>query len=376
MEQMHLMYGLDQMGIQVSGRIIILYNVISSNQGVYTVTVTKEQCTTSGLITLTVKPKPSAPIITGGGDICNGSAVTLVANGCPSGNVIWSNNSIGNSITVTKTGAYYAICKVGNCSSEASNIVSINTGTRPTPPTISANKTTLCDGEFGTITATNCNGVVKWSNGATTTVINVVSAGTYTATCTNGCGTSDASNPIVIVTSTKPVAPVISASKTQPCSSELVTLTASGCNGNVVWNNGSAGTQIPGGVGIYSARCVNICGTSEASNIIVISPSLPPTPPIIIANKTQICGSELATLTAVNCNGTVTWNNGTTGTQISVGAGTYSARCIGSCGTSVASNEIIISSSPVTSAPTITSNKTVVCGSELATLTAVNCNVQ
>src|SRR5690606_33714685 len=68
--------------------------------------------------------------------------------------------------------------------------------------------------------------------------------------------------------------------------------------------------------------------------------------------------------------GTLTWSNGATGSPILVGAGTYTATCVSPCGSSAVSTPIVIGTGPTPSVPTVIASKTVLCGTETATLTA------
>src|SRR5690606_37948781 len=122
------------------------------------------------------------------------------------------------------------------------------TSDKPAAPILSANKLTVCAEEKATLTAAGCAGTVTWSTGATGNSIEV-GAGTYTATCSTGCGTFVSSVSISIGTSDKPAAPQVSADRTAVCAAELVTLTASGCAGNITWSNGATGSSIQVGAG-------------------------------------------------------------------------------------------------------------------------------
>lgn len=61
-----------------------------------------------------------------------------------------------------------------------------------------------------------------------------------------------------------------------------------------------------------------------------------------ISGSGSVCPGQTVQLTASGCSGTVNWNNGASGTAISVGAGTYSATCTASGCTSGNSGTITI----------------------------------
>ena len=79
----------------------------------------------------------------------------------------------------------------------------------------------------------------------------------YTATCTNTCGTSGNSNSITISNGAAPAAPSITSNKTDVCSAEKATLTATGCEGGTItWSAGAGvGVSKEVGAGTYTATC-------------------------------------------------------------------------------------------------------------------------
>ena len=76
--------------------------------------------------------------------------------------------------------------------------------TSPSPPTITAAKTSLLVNEVTTLTATNCNETLIYrSNGSIVSPINV-GVGTYTATCENNCGNSSGNSNSITISNTDP----------------------------------------------------------------------------------------------------------------------------------------------------------------------------
>ncbi|MBX2952377.1 MAG: gliding motility-associated C-terminal domain-containing protein [Leadbetterella sp.] len=346
---------------------------IQVGAGTYTATCTSG-CGTSNAsapVTIGTSAKPAAPSVSADkATVCDNEKATLTATGC-AGTITWST---GQTVSVIQVGAgtYTATCTTSCGTSAASVPVTIGTSDKPAAPSVSADKGTVCDGEKATLTATGCAGTVTWSTGQTVSVIQV-GVGTYTATCTTSCGTSAASTPVTIGTSDKPAAPSVSADKAAVCEGEKATLTATGCAGTVTWSTGATGVSIQVGTGTYTATCTSSCGTSLASAPVTIGTSDKPAAPSVSTNKGTVCDSEKATLTASGCAGTVTWSTGATGTSIQVGAGTYTATCTSSCGTSNASAPVTIGTSDKPAAPSVTADKATVCDSEMATLTATGC---
>lgn len=79
----------------------------------------------------------------------------------------------------------------------SSNSITINN--TPNAPTLNLSGTqAICPNASINLTASGCSGTVSWSNAATGTSLTVNLAGTYTATCTNACGTSIASSALIL----------------------------------------------------------------------------------------------------------------------------------------------------------------------------------
>lgn len=274
--------------------------------------------------------------------ICNGSSAILTASLC-NGTVLWNTGETTSVITVTQTGTYSAICQTSCGSSNPSNTWNIQQGFPPAAPVISANKTVLCDGESATLSATGCQGQIIWSNGATTSSIQLIIAGTFSVICKNQCGESGPSNAIILRSGILPTIPNATSNKASICGGETANLIASGCNGVVIWSNGMTSTSVQiSQAGTYTVTCNTICGSAVSNNVVIGSTNIIQ-PPNITSTKTALCGTDNATLTATGCSGTVLWSNGSTGTTITIlKEGSYTARCQTSCGISSDSNSIKI----------------------------------
>ncbi|SOE20437.1 conserved repeat domain-containing protein/gliding motility-associated C-terminal domain-containing protein [Spirosomataceae bacterium TFI 002] len=310
--------------------------------------------------------------------VCSGEAVILTATNC-TGTIEWSTGQTGSSITVTPltNTSYTAVCKVATCISSPSSPVNVNITNTTTPPTIAANKTTICGGESVTLTASSCTGTVTWSTGATGTTLNVSpsSTTTYTATCGNGTCLSPASNAVVVNVGTGST-PTINASKTDVCSGESVTLTIANCSSNVVWSSGATGNSItvnPSVTTTYSVTCGT--GTCSANASIVINVGNGNTPTITVAN-TNICQGQTVTLNGANCTGTLSWSNGATGASITVtplATTTYTATCGGSSSCS-GNASVTISVTPKPAPPIVTCGSERICAGEPLTFTGHDCD--
>jgi uncharacterized repeat protein (TIGR01451 family)/gliding motility-associated-like protein len=326
---------------------------------------------------------PAAPIIsTDKIGVCETEKATLTSTGC-TGTIIWSTGATGLSIKVS-AGTYTATCANSCGVSGNSNMVVITNGGSPEAPIVKVDKTSLCGTEIATLTSSSCSGTITWSNGVTGTTLGVTAAGTFSAVCKNTCGTSPASNTVIITSGGNPSAPNLTTDKSEICSTESAVLIAAGCGGTVTWSTGATGSTLTvTATGTYTATCKNTCGTSVASTPVIIKTKTDcgggcnaPTP-IIAASKTTICKSENITLTATNCTtGIVVWSTGQTGTSVTVkptATSTYSATCkvSGTC-TSSLSNTIKVKVGTV-STPTLACSTDLVCKGESVTIKAYGC---
>jgi hypothetical protein len=195
-------------------------------------------------------------------------------------------------ITLTDWNKYKGICYIYNNTNAsgtpiATKIVEITIDRSSCPTnslTISTNKTSLCPGEATTLTATtNCTAAsISWQkdgaaygvNGATTSVS---SSGTYKALCNSP---AMASNIITVNVSNTPTVPNIKTNRNSITPGEFATLTATNCQGTVVWQGSNNFTDIGneisvGQPGNYQALCRSNCnGTlyySDLSTIVGIS---------------------------------------------------------------------------------------------------------
>ncbi|AEI49377.1 conserved repeat domain protein [Runella slithyformis DSM 19594] len=271
----------------------------------YTAVCRVGTCTSAASVPVTVKVLTcTAPsIVANSAVVCEGSPVTLTATGCAGGTIQWSTGDTLSAITVTPLGttAYTAVCKKGDCTSNASNAVTVVV-TKVYAPTIIASATSICKGDTVTLTASGCAGTILWSNGATGTSIKVtpIANTAYSATCKVGSCESVASAPVTLVVG-NPAPPTIQASKTTLCFGESVTLTATGnCTGYIQWSNdqiGSTITIIPAKSTIYTAACCfNAVCKSVASNAVnvIVSPSI--TAPVVVS-LANVCPVKTVDLT-------------------------------------------------------------------------------
>jgi gliding motility-associated-like protein/uncharacterized repeat protein (TIGR01451 family) len=246
---------------------------------------------------------------------CSGGVVTLTASAC-TGTVVWSDGQIGATVSVTAVAAstqYYAVCRVGvNCASGRSNTVTINT-TTTAAPTIIANASTICPGGSTTLTVGGCSGTPVWSTGANTAsiVVSPTVNTSYSVYCQSASCRSDNSMGF-LVTVDQPTPPTISASSTTVVAGGTVTLTATGCSGDVVWsakgvdgsNTGSSIVVKPEGSQTYYAQCkVGECISAASAGVSINRTDCAARAGTLVAKAASLCADASGAVVTASVSG-------------------------------------------------------------------------
>jgi hypothetical protein len=141
----------------------------------------------------------------------------------------------------------------------------------PSTPVITASgSTSFCTGGSVDLSSSAATGNV-WSNNQTTATITVSTTGNYSVTVTDANGCSSASAPISVNVSSAP-APTISATSTQACSGDVVTVTSSAAD-SYLWSSGETTQSIQVtntatvSVTVTNANACNGVGQSAATTI-------------------------------------------------------------------------------------------------------------
>ena len=212
---------------------------------------------------------------------CQGATATVLSATALTGNSLrWYTQATGGTYTTTApvpstttagTYTYYVSqANVGNDESMRAAITVVVNALPATPVITASGSTTFCTGGSVDLTSSASAGNV-WSTNATTSTITVSTTGNYSVTVTDANGCASASTPISVNVSNAP-APTISASSTQACSGDVVTVTASAAD-SYLWSSGETtqSIQVSATAAVYvtvtNANACNGVGQSATTNI-------------------------------------------------------------------------------------------------------------
>ena len=212
---------------------------------------------------------------------CQGATATALSATALTGNSLrWYTQATGGTYTTTApvpstttagTYTYYVSqANAGNDESMRAAITVVVNALPATPVITASGSTTFCTGGSVDLTSSASAGNV-WSTNATTATITVSTTGNYSVTVTDANGCVSASTPISVNVSNAP-APTISASSTQACSGDVVTVTASAAD-SYLWSSGETtqSIQVSATAAVYvtvtNANACNGVGQSATTNI-------------------------------------------------------------------------------------------------------------
>ncbi len=322
-------------GVVTSSAGIVSNNIVS---GIPTGTnVVLTATSSAGCITTQTVNSPSCtcptvnlPISGGDKTICAGQAIpTLsvsVGNNeiaewydAPSGgNLLATGLSYTPSSETANNGVFYVQAKntTNNCKSNARILVKLIVNSNGATPTIVASKNPLILGETATLSISNCNGIVSWNTGESSTSISVTPKATteYSATCTASGGCIGGNGKIIIEVNAPKI--TVKASPNVVCVGGSTTLSMIGCPSNdIYWTSPEYGRRneiAPVFNGIvqavsFTGHCITSAG--EATETIGVTIRQPQDFQIIASKNAVILG-ESTVLSTTGCDGIVSWQNG------------------------------------------------------------------
>jgi len=170
----------------------------------------------SNAVELTINAIPVAPTVTNGAS-CGAGSVTLVASGGVNGEYRWYTAATGGTAiagevnnsyvtpAISLTTPYFVSINNGLCESIRTPVTA-TVNSLPAIPTITSNITvianavTICSTTALTLSAPNGFASYSWSNGATTSQINISTSGSYSVMVTDGSGCSSPASEVITAT--------------------------------------------------------------------------------------------------------------------------------------------------------------------------------
>jgi len=283
----------------------------------------------SGTATVTVIAAPSQPTITADGPttFCQDENVVLTSSSATS--YEWSTGAATQSITVTEGGNYTVrVTNAAGCQSVWSGTTVVSVNPLPSRPSITPSGTVgICAGSSRTLSSSTGTSYL-WSNGETSQVISVSTAGSYTVQVTNSYGClSQPSLATTVTINPLPVTPTITASgSTTICAGDNVILTSSEST-LYLWSTGASTRSITvSTAGDYWVRVTDANGCQSAQSALTkVTVNLLPSEPTVgtIAQPTCSVSTGSVALSGLPATGTWILARNTGGTDITGSGATY-----------------------------------------------------
>lgn len=240
-------------------------------------------------------------------DICEGSDITLHANG--SSSYIWNDGSTLDSLVTSSSGTYF-VTSNENCPSNT-DTTQITITVPPTISILESDSINICQQET-LILHKNGTDPFIWNTGEISDSISITTAGVYYISSSNNCFTTSDTTIVNIV----PQLTInIVERDTTICDGETLTVNAIGGN-SYIWSSGeTTNSIIISNNGVYSVTSNEICPSDTAKIEVTISPQVSVS--ILEGDSTTICDSTTTTLKATGATN-YTWSTGATTDTISI----------------------------------------------------------
>ncbi len=327
-------------------------------------------------VSISVLANPAIPVISviGSPTYCQGDTIQLQSS-YASGNV-WSNGSTDQTISVVNSGSFSVTYTDSSGCSNQSLAKSITVNPSPSTPSISTSgSTTFCSGGSVTLTSSAALGNM-WSNGDTTTSINVSIGGQYSLDVTNQFNCTASSVPVSITVHALPNDPVVSmVGDTIFCQGDSSTLEVTNYSSGLLWSSGSTDSIITvTASGNYSVIYLDSNSCSATSQAIQITVNTnPATPTISASGPLSFCDGNNVVLTSSSASGN-SWSNGATTSSITVsGTGSHDVTVTNSSNCSSTSSTVFVTVHALPANPVVSViGDTVFCQGDSITLSVSN----
>jgi len=283
---------------------------------------------------------------------CQGDTISL--NGFASssfGSLQWTGGA-GSFINSTQANTQYvvSISDVGtiqlflsatNCNGVVVDTMELLVYNLPIVNITPAGPISICGGDTVTLNA-GAGGPYTWNTGATTSSIDVFTAGTYIASATSSCGT--VYDTVVVTGGSLPVASINPNTNLVLCPGNTLQLNASG-GVNYLWTNlQNTSSIIVNTPGVYGVLVSNGCGSDTIS--VNVSGGIAPSVGISNIGPITICSGNSVNLSASGT-GNIDWVGISIDSIINVNStGQYFAIATNGCGSDTASILVTVEQFP------------------------------
>jgi hypothetical protein len=394
------------------------FTTVSASAGNYVATATNV-CGSTTSNTLTLGLSAAAPgAVTASANsllLCVGSPFDLNASG-GAGATSWSwsgpnsytdsNQDPASFGTVAASAGNYTATATNACGSTSSSALALAlTLSTPSAVTASANSLSLCTGASFDLNASGGTGATSWSWSGPDSYTNSIqnpaafstsatSAGNYTATATNVCGSTSSSAITLALTASVPSAVTASANSLAMCAGSPFDLNATGGTGATSWSwggpNGYGSTSqdpasfntVAASGGNYIATATNVCGNATSNTLALAVTAAVPSAVTASATSANLCETQPLDLEATGGTGATSWswtgpNSYSNSVQdpvsfitSSASTGNYVATATNICGSTVSNSlAVTVVTGPINKSVTST---TTICSGTSGTVQLVN----
>lgn len=309
-------------------------SLLVSTSGVYHVLVSNSCEAVSDTISVIHSNQPPAVDLGDQLTLCQGQSIVLDAN--VSGVTYqWNDNSTAQQLTVNAPGQF-SVTVSNTCGTDQDTIIVIDGG--PAPSVDLGAAIDICPGESVTLSPVFANvDNWLWSDGSMLTQYIVENSGQITVAVFNACGNAYDT----IVANLLPAVPLFNLGQdTSICDDEILTLSISLADVNILWPDGSSlpNYQVQGPESII-AQVSNSCGISFDTIIIELLPDIPS---LDLGPDQSLCLGELILIDPGVSMVTYQWQDGSTNATYSTSQAEQIILIINNaCGNSTDTLEII-----------------------------------
>ncbi len=336
---------------------------------VYTVTGANGTCPSAGTVQVVVNPLPTLSAASNPTAVCPGSAANLTVSGAQT--YSWSTGATGTLISVSPTVTTNYIVTGTNVNG-CVNSFTVNVPVIPAPVmTLSSLPAIYCVGSTATLSASGGN-TYTWNPGALTGANVTVSPAATTVYTVTGASAAGCTSTAQFTLTVLPIPTVVAvANPTAICPGFASTLSANGAS-TYSWSTGGSGSTIavtPTLTSTYTVLATAANGCTGSSTVAVSVNTVPVL--AATATPTSICQGGTATLSVGGAT-SYTWQPGNLSGATQVVSPTVTTNYTISGVNPAGCITTTVLSLPVLTTPTVTasSNPTVICAGDVATLTA------